>query len=130
MEILRYANDRNIQVIPEIDMPGHCRAGIKALEARYRKYMKIGNEVEANKYLLTDFADKTQYLTVQWFSDNAINICLNSTAVFIRHLITSLIDMHQDIQPLNIYHFGGKLNAVCNCLLLLYLCLLEVNRAS
>lgn len=64
MEILRYANDRNIQVIPEIDMPGHCRAGIKALEARYRKYMKIGNEVEANKYLLTDFADKTQYLTV------------------------------------------------------------------
>lgn len=128
MEILRYANDRNIQVIPEIDMPGHCRAGIKALEARYRKYMKIGNEVEANKYLLTDFADKTQYLTVQWFSDNAINICLNSTAVFIRHLITSLIEMHQDIQPLNIYHFGGKLNAVSCCYICVCLRSIELHK--
>lgn len=89
-------------------MPGHCRAGIKALEARYRKYMNIGNEVEANKYLLTDFADKTHYLTVQWFSDNAINICMDSTQVFIRHLIKSLIEMNQDIQPLKIYHFGGR----------------------
>lgn len=29
-EIVRYAADRNIEVIPEIEMPGHCRAALAA----------------------------------------------------------------------------------------------------
>ena len=33
-EILRYANERHIQVTPELDMPAHMHAGIKAMEAR------------------------------------------------------------------------------------------------
>ena len=33
-EILRYANERHIQVTPEFDLPGHMHAGIKAMEAR------------------------------------------------------------------------------------------------
>lgn len=106
-EILRYANARHIEVIPEIDMPGHCRAGIKAMEARYRKYMNYGNETAAREFLLTDFADKTQYLSVQLFTDNAINICMDSTKVFIRYIIRAIKEMHSDIQPLKVYHFGG-----------------------
>jgi hexosaminidase len=34
VDILRYAKDRHITVIPEIDLPGHARAAIKAMEAR------------------------------------------------------------------------------------------------
>ncbi|CAC5362530.1 HEXA_B [Mytilus coruscus] len=37
-DILRYAKKRHIEVIPEIDMPGHARAAIIAMEARYRKH--------------------------------------------------------------------------------------------
>ncbi|KAK3755736.1 hypothetical protein QZH41_007466 [Actinostola sp. cb2023] len=33
-DILRYANDRHVQVIPEFDMPGHAHAAIMAMDAR------------------------------------------------------------------------------------------------
>ena len=106
-EILRHANDRHIEVIPEVDMPGHCRAGIKAMEARFRKYMKYGNETAAREFLMTDFDDKSEYLSVQIFTDNAINVCMNSTTAFIRYIIKALKEMHKEIQPLRVYHFGG-----------------------
>ncbi|XP_062581614.1 beta-hexosaminidase-like, partial [Saccostrea cucullata] len=106
-EILRFANDRHIEVIPEIDMPGHCRAGIKAMEARFRKYMKFGNKTAAREYLMTDFPDKTEYLSVQMFTDNAINPCMDSTFAFIKQVIRAFKFMHADIQPLKMYHFGG-----------------------
>ena len=38
MDILKYAKERHIRIIPEIDIPGHSRAAIKAMNARYRKY--------------------------------------------------------------------------------------------
>ena len=34
-EILAYAEARHIEVIPEIDVPGHAHAPIKAMEKRY-----------------------------------------------------------------------------------------------
>lgn len=34
--LLATANRLHIEVIPEIEMPGHARAAIKAMEARYR----------------------------------------------------------------------------------------------
>lgn len=91
-------------------MPGHCRAGVKAMEARFRKYMKYGNETAAREYLMTDFADSTQYLSVQMFTDNTINVCMNSTTAFINYVIQALKVMHEDIQPLKTYFFGGKHN--------------------
>lgn len=75
-------------------MLGYCCVGIKVLEVRYWKYMKIGNEVEVNKYLLIDFVDKIYYLIVQWFFDNVINICLNLIVVFICYLIMLFIEMY------------------------------------
>lgn len=35
-EILRYADEHHVQVIPEIDMPGHANAAIKSMEKRYQ----------------------------------------------------------------------------------------------
>lgn len=106
-EIIRYANDRHIRVIPEISLPIHTRAAKKAMEVRYRKYMNYGNKSAAHQFLLTDFRDKTEYLTMQMFKDNAINICMSSTFDFIRHVVRSIKDMHADIQPLQTLHIGG-----------------------
>ena len=62
MDILKYAKERHIRVIPEIDIPGHSRAAIKAMNARYQKYIDT-DQSKAEEYLLIDFADTSQYLS-------------------------------------------------------------------
>ncbi|XP_068705154.1 beta-hexosaminidase-like [Montipora foliosa] len=106
-EILRYAEERHVEVIPEFDMPGHGHAAIKVMQARQKKYAAMGQAFEADQYLLSDPLDTSQYLSVQFFSDNAINPCLESTYEFLEHVVNSVRHMHHDIQPLKIFHFGG-----------------------
>ncbi|MDD1794200.1 carbohydate-binding domain-containing protein [Enterovibrio sp. ZSDZ42] len=106
-EILEAANALNIEVIPEVDMPGHAHAAIKAMEARYEKLAAQGDMVAANEYLLSDPDDTTEYLSVQMFTDNAMNVCMDSTYNFVDTVVSSLVQLHQDIQPLKTFHFGG-----------------------
>ena len=47
IEILKYAQQRHVNVIPEVNFPGHSRAAIKAMEARYQKFMAEGDEKKA-----------------------------------------------------------------------------------
>ncbi|CAG5118366.1 unnamed protein product, partial [Candidula unifasciata] len=105
-DILRYATARHIEVIPEIDMPGHSHAAIKAMEARYRRLLAL-NVTEASRFLLSDLQDESEYLSVQAFADGAMNPCLKSTYTFINRVLNSLYAMHRDISPLRIFHFGG-----------------------
>ncbi len=107
-EILRLASAHHIQVIPSLDMPGHSRAAIKAMEARYHYYMNQENEAEAKRYLLTDFADKTQYSSIQNYNDNTLNICMESTYTFVDRVLEDLKALHQQAQhPLALYHIGA-----------------------
>ncbi len=52
-QILRFAVERHIEVIPEFDFPGHSHAAIKAMEARFRKY-EATNMNKATEYRLID----------------------------------------------------------------------------
>ncbi|WP_331345549.1 family 20 glycosylhydrolase [Cellvibrio sp. UBA7661] len=107
-EIVKYAAQRYIEVIPEIDMPGHSRAAIKSMEARYKKLLAAGKKAEAERYLLSDPQDKSQYLTVQSYSDNSVNVCLPSTYAFIEKVTYELQQMYRKAgQKLNIFHMGG-----------------------
>lgn len=101
-EILKYAEERHMEVIPEFDMPGHGHAAIKAMQARQKKQAAMGNSFEADQYLLSDPLDTSKYLSVQFFTDNAINPCLESTYEFLEHIVISVRHMHQDIQPLKV----------------------------
>jgi hexosaminidase len=106
--ILRYASKHHIEVIPSLDMPGHSRAAIKAMEARYYGLIKKGDEVAAKQYLLTDFTDKTQYQSIQHYSDNTLNVCMESTYTFIDKVLNELNTMHIQAQhPLALYHIGA-----------------------
>ncbi|MGR5470667.1 family 20 glycosylhydrolase, partial [Vibrio astriarenae] len=67
VEILKYAKARNIEVIPEIDMPAHARAAVVSMEARYDRLMEEGKEAEANEYRLMDPQDTSNVTTVQFY---------------------------------------------------------------
>jgi hexosaminidase len=108
IEILKFATARHIEVIPEIDMPGHARAMVKAMEARYQKLIKAGKKAEAEQYLLSDPLDKSQYLTVQNYTDNSVNVCLPSTYAFVDKVIYELQQMYRKAgAKLVTFHMGG-----------------------
>lgn len=108
IEIIQFARDRHIEVIPEIDIPSHARAAIKSMNARYQKYMDNGNEEEANKYLLHDFDDTSEYSSAQNFSDNIVCVCQESTYEFVDKVITEVVAIFDEAEvPLNTIHSGG-----------------------
>ncbi len=107
-EILRAATARHIQVIPSLDMPGHSRAAIKSMRARYNKYQDQGDKQKANEFLLEDFADTTEYSSVQYYNDNTINVCLESSYAFVTEVMKQVKKIHQQVgHPLTRYHIGA-----------------------
>nr|WP_315391879.1 family 20 glycosylhydrolase [uncultured Duganella sp.] len=107
IEILRYAAARHIEVIPEIEMPGHARAAVQAMEARYRR-LKAAGRPDAARYLLSDLADKSVYKSPQLYNDNVINPGLESSFTFIGHVVKEIVAMHRDAGvALRTIHVGG-----------------------
>ncbi|CAD5124071.1 DgyrCDS12374 [Dimorphilus gyrociliatus] len=93
-DILTYAKERHIEVIPEFDMPGHCHAAIQSLKNHLT-------------YALSDPDDTSEYLSVQYYKDNAVNPCINSTYAFVAKVVEEVKRLHQNIQPLKVFNIGG-----------------------
>jgi hexosaminidase len=107
IEILRHAQALHIEVIPEIEMPGHARAAVQAMEARYRRMQAAGKK-DAAKYLLNDFDDRSSYRSAQYFTDNVINPGLDSSFAFIEHVVAQIVALHREAGvPLRTIHMGG-----------------------
>ncbi|WNO11203.1 family 20 glycosylhydrolase [Teredinibacter sp. KSP-S5-2] len=107
-QILMYADARHIQVIPSFDMPGHSRALIKSMEARYRKLMLAEKYEEAMEYRLVEQQDKTEYRSIQNYNDNTLNVCMASTYHLIDKIIEEMKEVHSAAgQPLTRYHIGA-----------------------
>jgi hexosaminidase len=85
-EIVAYAKARSIEILPEIDMPGHAKAAIVA-------YPK----------LLQDPKDKSYYLSVQKVSNNTINPGIESTYIFLENIISEVSELF----PFGYIHLGG-----------------------
>lgn len=108
IEILAFATERHITVLPEIETPGHARAAIVAMNTRYNRLIKAGNKAEAKKYLLRDLADKSIYRSVQGYNDNIMNVALPSVYTFLEKVTDELISMYKEAKaPLKSIHFGG-----------------------
>ena len=104
--LLRYAAERHIRVIPEIESPGHARAAIVSMKARYNKYKDT--DVEKAEYLLSEPEDTSRYASVQYYTDNVINVAMPSTYRFMEKVIQELAAMYREAGvPLATVHLGG-----------------------
>jgi hexosaminidase len=108
IEILKYANKLHIHVVPEFEAPGHARAAVKSMDARYNRLMAEGKKEEAWKYRLSDPDDKSQYSTAQYWTDNVINVSLPSTYNFVETVIDDVVSMYKEAGvPLKTINWGG-----------------------
>mgnify|MGYP001037389042 FL=1 len=108
IDIVKMAHERGIEVIPSFDMPGHARAAIVAMNARHQRLLSQQNDTAATQYLLTDANDKTQYQSVQFYNDNTMNPCLDSTYAFVETVMVSIKQLHEKAEvPLNTFHIGA-----------------------
>ena len=108
IEILKHAKSKFIEVIPEIETPGHARAAIKAMDARYRRLMNEGKPEEAKQYLLSDPDDQSVYLSAQNFRDNVMCVAQPGVYNFIATAVDAFISMHNEAgMPLKTIHVGG-----------------------
>ncbi len=106
--IVQAAAARQIEVIPSIDMPGHSRAAIKAMEVRHTRLTAAGKKAEAEQYRLIDPADTTEYRSIQNYSDNTLNVCLPATYRFVDTVVDALAAMHKQAgAPLKTFHLGA-----------------------
>ncbi|ENM8063084.1 beta-N-acetylhexosaminidase [Vibrio vulnificus] len=85
-EVVAYAAQRSIMVIPEIDVPGHCRAAIKSLPE-----------------MLVEVADDTVYRSIQNYSDNVLNPGLSTTYQFLDGVLEEIAQLF----PAPYVHIGA-----------------------
>ncbi len=108
IEIVKYAAQRHIEVIPSLDMPGHSRAAVKSMLARHNRLKAAGDLVAANEFMLTDPLNESQYSSVQHYNDNTINPCIDSTYHFIAKVLGDIATYHELAgAPLKRYHIGA-----------------------
>ena len=100
-EILRYAWERGICVVPEFDAPGHSRASIKAMMAYERR---TGD----SSFRLQDPADTSRYWSAQDFKDNVLDPDYPGVYKFYGVVFDEVIRMHREAGvPLIGIHIGG-----------------------
>lgn len=108
IEIIQYAHARHIQVIPELNLPGHSRAAIKAMELRYNRLVKAGKKKEAEEYRLIDPNDQSKYVSAQGYVDNTTCVCQPQVFHFFETVLDDILTMYKDAQvPIPMFHTGG-----------------------
>lgn len=108
IEILQFADARHIEVIPEINFPGHARAAIYAMEARYDRLVEEGKLEEAEKYRLIDPDDESRYNSAQNFNDNVVCVCKEAPYLLFETVVDDVIGMYREAGlTLKVLHTGG-----------------------
>ena len=102
IDMLRYAWQRGIRVIPEIETPGHARAAIVAMKNRAM------NNPAAEQFRLWDDKNESEYTSAQNYHDNVLNVASDDVYRFIDRVVAELQKMYKEAGlKLEIVHLGG-----------------------
>jgi len=108
IELLQFASAHHVEVIPEINFPGHARAAINAMETRFDRLMKEGKQEEAEMYRLIDPNDESRYNSAQNFDDNVVCVCIEGPYRLFETVVDEVIDMYKEAGlTLKVLHTGG-----------------------
>ena len=107
IELLQYAQARNIEIITELNGPGHARAAIRAMQARNANLSSRGQD-ETGEFVLHDPEDKSRYSSAQGYHDNVMCVCRESVYAFWDKIVGELVAMYEEADvPLSILHTGS-----------------------
>ena len=102
IDLLRYAWQRGIRIIPEIETPGHARAAIVAMKNR-----AMSNPT-AEQFRLWDDKNESVYTSAQNYHDNVLNVASDDVYRFIDRVVGELQQMYKEAGlKLEIVHLGG-----------------------
>lgn len=104
-DLVAYANERHVTIIPEIDLPGHTNAALYAIPQLNTPGSSHDGTKNADGTLIDDPA---QYITAPLQDTTAVGntyLDFNSQATwnFIEHVVTQVVD----ITGSPYFHFGG-----------------------
>ncbi len=85
-EVIEYASSRGVTIIPEIDVPGHCRAAIRSLPE-----------------LLIEQQDQSVYRSIQNYTDNVLNPGIPGTYEFLDAVLEEVAALF----PAHAVHIGA-----------------------
>lgn len=88
IDLIKHANTLGIQIIPEIESPGHARAAIRAMERRHQR----GDDT----YRLIHDGDTSRYTSAQSFHDNVMNPALPGPYRFMEKVIDEINAMYNE----------------------------------
>lgn len=95
IDLLRYAKNLHIDVIPEIETPGHARAAVFSMKHRYDKYKDI-DLAKAEEYALHDPEDTSKYTSAQAFHDNVMCVAREGVYRFLDKVVTEIKSMYDE----------------------------------
>ncbi|MFT7220324.1 MAG: hexosaminidase [Candidatus Azotimanducaceae bacterium] len=95
VSLVSYAAKHHVELIVEINLPGHANALLRSLE-------------QSEQWQLQDPHDESSYRSAQGYTANVINVGMDDTYRLITDLLAHLRDLYQEAgAPLNNIHFGG-----------------------
>ncbi len=95
IDLLRHAEKHHVEVIVELNLPGHANAIIQSLS-------------QANRWQLTDSEDTSEYRSAQGYTENVINVGMADNYLLAKVILEEIKTMYDAAQvPMSRIHFGG-----------------------
>ena len=95
VELLQYARQFHIDIVPEFNLPGHCNALLRSLD-------------DNPAYQLVDPDDKSNYRSAQGYTHNVLNVGLADSYQLAKTILADIKSMYTRAEvPLLRIHLGG-----------------------